>query len=249
VKEPRRVAIMGATSAIAEACARAFAMEGARLFLGGRRAEALAIMASDLKVRGAASVATWAGDLADLMAHPALLEAMQRELGSPEIVLLAWGTLTDQPRAEVEPAYAARELVTNFTAPVALLLGLAPLMPERAGAVIACITSVAGDRGRQSNLVYGAAKGGLQRFLEGLRHRLHPRGIAVLDIRPGFVKTPMTAHLPQGGPLWSTPESIAADILHAIERRRSVLYTPRFWRWVMLVVRALPRPLFHRTSL
>lgn len=246
---PRRVAIFGATSAIAEACARRLAMAGDRLLLAARRAEALESMARDLKVRGAASVATWAGDLADPEAHPALLEALRRELGGIDIVLLAWGTLTDQARAEAEPAYAAKELAGNFTAPAALLLGVLPLVPTRAGAVIACISSVAGERGRRSNFVYGAAKGGLQRFLEGLRHRLHPEGITVLDIRPGFVRTPMTAHLPQEGPLWATPERVAADILRGIEKHRAVIYAPWFWRWIMLVVRGLPRPLFHRTQL
>jgi NAD(P)-dependent dehydrogenase (short-subunit alcohol dehydrogenase family) len=168
-------------------------------------------------------------------------------LGAPDIALLAWGTLTDQARAEAEPAYAARELATNFTGPAILLLGLVERMPS--GGVIACITSVAGDRGRQSNFVYGSAKGGLQRFLEGLRHRLHGRGVTMLDIRPGFVATRMTAHLPQEGPLWATPERVARDIVHAARRRQAVLYTPWFWRWIMLALRSTPRILLHRTRL
>jgi short-subunit dehydrogenase len=192
-------------------------------------------------------VAVWVGDLADTGAHPALLTQLDADLGTPDAVLLAWGTLSDQQQAEAEPTYAARELMTNLTAPACLLLALAGRMP--AGGVIACITSVAGDRGRQSNFVYGAAKGGLQRLLEGLRHRLHPRDVAVLDVRPGFVATPMTSHLPQSGPLWATPERVAADIVRAIDRRQAVLYTPWFWRWIMLVVRTAPRPLLHRTRL
>lgn len=249
MSEPRKVAIFGATSAIAEACARLYALEGADLFLAGRRPEALAAMARDLEVRGAKAVAIWAGDLADPDAHPALLEALAATQGVPDIVLLAWGTLTDQARAEAEPAYAVRELAVNFTAPAALLLALAPRLAARGQGVIACISSVAGDRGRQSNFVYGSAKGGMQRLLEGLRHRLRPKNVAVLDIRPGFVDTPMTAHLAKGGPLWARPEQVAADIRRAIERRRDVLYTPWFWRWIMLAVRSVPRPLFHRTKL
>jgi short-subunit dehydrogenase len=245
VTAARKIAVLGATSAIAEACARAWAMQGASLFLAGRRADELEAMAQDLRVRGASEVAVWAGDLAECPRHADLLA----ELGTPDVVLLAWGTLTDQARAEAEPAYAARELATNFTAPAALLLAIAPRMAERGAGVIAVITSVAGDRGRQSNFVYGAAKGGLQRFLEGLRHRLHPSGVAVLDIRPGFVRTPMTAHLPRTGPLWAEPERVAADIVRAVDRRRALLYTPWFWRWILLVVRSLPRPLFHRSRL
>jgi short-subunit dehydrogenase len=244
------VAIFGATSAIAEACARGWAMQGARLFLAGRRAEALEAMARDLRVRGAAETVMWAGDLALPSAHPALLEALDAAVGEPDVVLLAWGTLTDQARAEAEPGYAAAEIATNFTAPAALLLALAPKLAARgAPVVIACITSVAGLRGRQSNFVYGSAKGGLQRFLEGLRHRLHGTKVTVLDVRPGFVVTPMTAHLPRSSPLWAEPTKVAADILRAAERHRAICYTPWFWRWIMLIVTALPRPLLHRTRL
>jgi decaprenylphospho-beta-D-erythro-pentofuranosid-2-ulose 2-reductase len=243
VTAPAKVAILGASSTIAEACARLWAARGAELFLAGRRAGSLEAIANDLKVRGAGAVTVWAGDLADTGQHAMLLDAM----GSPDVVLIAWGTLTDQARAQAEPGYAADELAVNFTAPATLLLGLAEQLAP--GAVIACITSVAGDRGRQSNFVYGSAKGGLQRFLEGLRHRLHGRGIAVLDIRPGFVATAMTAHLPQQGPLWARPEAVARDIVRAVDRRQAVLYTPWFWRWIMLAVRSTPRFLFHRTRL
>jgi decaprenylphospho-beta-D-erythro-pentofuranosid-2-ulose 2-reductase len=229
VSRERKVAIFGATSAIAEACAGAWAAQGASLFLAGRRPETLDAIARDLAVRGAKRLATWAGDLADTGRHPSLLAALAADLGAPDVALLAWGTLTDQGRAEADPAYAAAELTTNFAAPAALLLALAG-RAAAPGGVIACVTSVAGDRGRQSNAAYGAAKGGLQRLLEGLRHRLHGRGIAVLDVRPGFVATPMTDHLPREGPLWSTPEAVARDVLRAVERRRAVLYTPWFWR-------------------
>jgi short-subunit dehydrogenase len=246
---PIGVAVLGATSAIAEASARLWAMQGARLFLAGRNDGRLAAIAQDLRVRGAAEVAVWSGDLTDISAHAGLVGALEDALGAPDVVLLAWGTLTDQARAEADPAYAAREIGGNFTAPVALILALGPSMLARGRGVIACITSVAGERGRASNFVYGAAKGGLQRFLEGYRHRLHGRGVAVLDIRPGFVSTPMTEHLAQAGPLWATPAQVAADIVRAVERRHAVLHTPWFWRWIMLVVRSLPRFLLHRTRL
>ncbi len=249
MEQPERIAIFGATSAIAEACARAWAMRGAHLFLAGRRADVLNGMAQDLSVRGAGEVAVWAGDLVDTAGYPVLLAALAESIGTPDVALVAWGTLTDQARAEAELAYAARELKINFVAPAALLLALARPMAERRQGVIACITSVAGERGRQSNFIYGSAKGGLQRFLEGLRHRLHDAGVAVLDIRPGLVRTPMTAHLPQDGPLWAEPSRVAADILRAIGRREAVLHTPWFWRWIMLVVTSLPRPLLHRTRL
>src|SRR5262249_5174180 len=132
--------------------------------------------------------------------------------------------------------------------PSVLAAHLAARFEVQRGGALALITSVAGDRGRKSNYFYGAAKGGLQLLAEGLRHRLHPAGVQVLDIRPGFVMTRMTDHLPRGGLLWAEPDRVAADIERALSRRRAVLYTPWFWRGILAIVRALPRPLFHRTS-
>jgi short-subunit dehydrogenase len=121
-------------------------------------------------------------------------------------------------------------------------------MQAQGSGTIAVVTSVAGDRGRQSNYVYGAAKGGVSRFLEGLRHRLHQAGVKVIDIKPGFVDTPMTAAF-RKGPLWVGPEQVAKDIERALDRNRADVYTPWFWRWIMLAVRALPNALMHRTKL
>jgi decaprenylphospho-beta-D-erythro-pentofuranosid-2-ulose 2-reductase len=246
---PPRIVIFGATSAIAEAVARCYAAEGGEFFLAARDGARLDRVAADLEARGAAAVAVATADLADPNAHDELVAAARAALAEPDAVLLAWGTLTDQAEAEGAPDYVVTELTTNFTAPAALALRVAAwLEPQRRG-VVAVISSVAGDRGRQSNFVYGSAKGGLQRFLEGLRHRLHRHGVAVLDVRPGFVATPMTAHLDRSGPLWASPERIAADIVRAIARRRAVLYTPWFWRWIMLIIRCVPRAVFHRTRL
>jgi decaprenylphospho-beta-D-erythro-pentofuranosid-2-ulose 2-reductase len=249
ITPPHRIAIFGATSAIAAALARRYAAAGAELFLVARRADDLERLAADLRVRGAAAVTVATADLADSASHAALMERAAQDLPAPDAVVLAWGTLTDQARAEEDPAYALDEFRTNFDAPAALLLRVARWLEPRGQGAIAVITSVAGDRGRQSNFVYGAAKGGLQRFVEGLRHRLAPRGIAVVDVRPGFVATPMTAHLDRKGPLWATPERVAADVEVAIARGRAVLYTPWFWRWIMTIVTGLPRPVFHRTKL
>ena len=243
------VVVFGATSAIAEACARIWAGRGARLHLVGRDAAKLEAIAADLTVRGAGEVRILAMDLAQAAEFGPALARIVDAFGPPDVALIAWGTLTDQARAEGDPAYLVQELGNNFVAPAALLAGLARIMAERGSGVLACITSVAGLRGRASNFVYGSAKGGLQRFLEGLRHRLHGTGVAVLDIRPGFVKTAMTAHLPQGGPLWAESAQVASDILRAIDRKKAVLYTPWFWRFVMLVIRSLPQAVIHRTKL
>ena len=153
-----------------------------------------------------------------------------------------------QDRMETDAGLAADILAVNFTSPAILLNELAQRFQMQGDGALAAITSVAGDRGRKSNYIYGAAKGGLQRFVEGLRHRLAGHGVAVVDIRPGFVTTKMTAHLPRGGPLWASPERVAADIIRAIGKGRAVCYTPGFWRLIMLVIRYLPRVVFHRTS-
>ena len=145
---------------------------------------------------------------------------------------------------------AAREALTvNFVSPALLCAALAPRFEAQKSGMIAVITSVAGDRGRKSNYFYGAAKGGLQRYLEGLRHRLYHAGVAVLDIRPGFVESKMTAGIVQGIPFRATPDKVAADILTAIRKRWSVLYTPRYWRLIMLIIRHIPKAIFHRSSL
>jgi decaprenylphospho-beta-D-erythro-pentofuranosid-2-ulose 2-reductase len=253
------VAIFGATSAIAEQVARRYARDGARLFLAGRDGARLDAIANDLRIRGARSVTVGTADLDDPAGAGALLDAASDALGPIDVALVAFGVLGDQAASEADPERARAELSTNLVSPACLLLGLACRLeraraatarpaPELRG-VIAVITSVAGDRGRRTNYVYGAAKAGLSTFLDGLRHRLHDRGIAVVDIRPGFVATPMTAHLPKGGPLWARPERVAADVQRAIARRRAVVYTPWFWRWIMLVIRLLPRPLFHRLQI
>jgi hypothetical protein len=240
------VAIFGAGSAIAEQVARLLASRGARLVLVARDPDRLERIAADLRLRGAAAVDTLVADLDDPATLGPLLAAVEARLGSPELALVAFGTLGDQAAIARDPDATRRALTTNFLSPACLLTALAGRMEAAGRGTLAVVTSVAGDRGRASNYVYGAAKGGLSTFLEGLRHRLAPSGVTVLDIRPGLVDTPMTAGMPKVGPLWATPERVARDIERAIRARRSVLYTPWFWRWIMLGVRAVPEPLFHR---
>jgi short-subunit dehydrogenase len=231
------VAVFGATSAIAEQVARRFAARGARLFLVARDPARLERIAADLAIRGAASVHTHAADFDDAAALGPMLEAMGRSVGVPEIALVAFGTLGNQTVIARDVDAVGRVLTTNFVSPARLITA------------VAVLTSVAGERGRASNYVYGAAKAGLSTFLQGLRHRLAGSGVQVLDIRPGPVDTPMTRELGLRGPLLASAERVAADIERAIDRRRSLLYTPWFWRWIMLVIRALPEPIFHRLRL
>ena len=245
----KTVALFGATSDIAAAVARRYAAEGCRLVLIGRDETALAASAADLGVRSAAPVATELGDFARLDDIPQLVAAVWERFGGLDIALIAYGSLPDQARCEQDAEAATAAMTLNFISPALLAGALANRFAAQGHGVIAVISSVAGDRGRRSNYVYGAAKGGLQRYLEGLRHRLAATGVAVLDIRPGFVSTKMTAHLNGSGPLWATPDAVAGDIVGAIKARRAVLYTPWFWRLIMLLIRALPRAIMHRTSI
>lgn len=194
-------------------------------------------------MRGAKSVATYAIDFDDVAAFGPMLDAC----GTPVRALIAYGTLPVQADVERDPQAAAKSLHTNFNSPAILLNGLAERLQP--GAAIAVITSVAGERGRQSNYVYGAAKGGLSRFVEGLRHRLAPQNIRVIDVRPGFVDTPMTDGIEKGGPLWAKPERVARDIERALEKRNGAIHTPWFWGVIMAIITRVPARIFHKTKL
>jgi short-subunit dehydrogenase len=244
----RRVVIFGATSAIAEATARLFAAAGDGLFLVGRSPEKLHAIANDLKVRGASAVAVRVADLNDLESHGAIVAEAEGTLGGLDTALVAHGTLPDQKACEASFELATQEFLTNALSAMSLATIVANRFEQQGSGAIAVITSVAGDRGRKSNYVYGAAKGAVSIFLEGLRHRLHGKGVSVTTIKPGFVDTPMTAHFPKG-PLWASPTRVAHDSFKAICRGKSVVYSPWFWRWIMLVIRHVPGPIFNRTNL
>ena len=240
------MAIFGATSDIAAAVARRVAEDGWRLVLVGRFPAAVA---ADCSVRGATAVHTVTADFADIASLQEVADRACMQWDRLDVALVAYGTLPDQAATETDASAAVHGMMTNYVGQVILCNGVALNMARHGRGTIAVITSVAGLRGRKSNHLYGSAKGGLQRFLQGLRHRLFGSGVRVLDIRPGFVSTKMNAHLAQAGPLWATPDQVAADIIWAIRRNRSVLYTPWFWRPILGVVRLLPLPIFHRTRL
>lgn len=244
-----KAVLFGATSAMAQATGRLLAARGAELFLVGRDESKLRAVMDDLTVRGASRVDATVADLDDVSRFPALLDEAAQVLGGRiDLVLVAQGVLGDQRAVEAHPATGAALLHTNFVAPAVLLQEAANrLAGQRSGALVA-ISSVAGDRGRQSNYFYGAAKGGLSTFLAGLRNRLAPANVQVLTVKPGFVDSPMTAHLPKNA-LFAPPEKVAEAILRGVERRRDVIYVPGFWRLVMLVIRAIPERVFKRLKL
>lgn len=244
----QKILIIGATSAIAEATARRWAARGDALFLVARDAKRLDTIAADLRVRGAASVAGQGMDATDLGAHAAMLDAALAELGGLDVALIAHGTLPEQKACEASVEQTLAAIAVNGTSVVALATRIGNVLEQRKGGVLAVIGSVAGDRGRQSNYVYGTAKGMVDIFMQGLRHRLAKSGAQALTIKPGFVDTPMTSNFPKGA-LWAQPDDIARGIVAAVDARRDVAYLPGFWRLIMLVIRHIPEKIFKKTSL
>jgi short-subunit dehydrogenase len=243
----RKVLIVGATSAIAEAVARLLAARGDFLYLVGRRAEMLEAIAADLRVRGAARVQTETLDINTIEHHAALLDHAAAALGGLDTVLVAHGTLSDQAACQQSVALTFQELHTNALSVIALLTLVANRFESQRAGTIAVISSVAGDRGRQSNYVYGTAKAAVSSFLSGLRQRLHKAGVRVLTIKPGFVDTPMTRDFAKNL-LWAKPERVASDIVRAMEKGKDVVYTPGFWRPVMWIIKSIPERIFKSLS-
>ncbi|MEP6687274.1 MAG: SDR family oxidoreductase [Gemmatimonadales bacterium] len=245
---PVRVLVVGATSAIAAETARIYAARGARLFLAARHPDRLAAVAADLRVRGAGAVETAVLDATDHRRCEEVIEAAWVAFGGLDVALIAHGVLPDQARCQTSVTEALRSIDVNFGSVVALLTPLANRFEAARAGCIAVISSVAGDRGRQSNYVYGAAKGGLDRYLQGLRNRLHHAGVSVVTLKPGFVDTPMTAALPKN-PLFASPRRVGRSIHRAVEARRNVVYIPWFWRPIMCLIGALPEAVFKRLRL
>ena len=239
------VLIIGSASAIARATARLYAERHCNLFLVARDSARLEEQLQDLSTRGAASVASHCLDLLEHDKHGAAIQAAVEHLGSIDIALICHGKLPDQDLAEGDFAAAMQALDVNGLSVVSLLTCLAQTMKDQGNGTLAVVTSVAGDRGRQPNFVYGAAKAMVSTYLQGLRGKLLPHGVHVVDIRPGLVDSPMTAKFEKGA-LWSTPELVANKIVRAIDAKRHTVYVPSYWRIIMAIVCSIPDFVFKR---
>ncbi|MCW8983192.1 MAG: SDR family oxidoreductase [Gammaproteobacteria bacterium] len=245
----KNILIIGATSAIARATARIYAQAGGnKLFLVARNEVQLDRNGADLQVRGAASVHTETLDLNQFEQHGPLIDKVFDVMGRVDIVLIAHGTLPDQNECAADVKKTLAELNTNAISIISLLTHLANRMEQQRFGTIAVISSVAGDRGRQSNYIYGAAKGMVSVFMQGLRNRLFKSGVNVLTIKPGFVDTPMTKEFDKGL-LWVKPDAIARGIIKAINKRKGEVYLPGFWALIMFIIRSIPEMIFKRLSL
>ena len=244
----KRIVIIGATSAIAEHCARLWAQgNGADLVLVGRDRERTERVAADLRVRGPQShVEVVTSDFLDA-------EGIERTAGAVwgggvDLVLIAHGSLPDQDECERDLAACRAAIEVNALSPVLFAEAFARRMAAQRRGTLAIIGSVAGDRGRKSNYVYGAAKGLVDRYLQGLRHRLANTGVKVAIIKPGPTDTPMTAHLKGSGKL-APVEDVARDIVSALDRGQEVIYVPGKWRVIMLIIRNLPGFIFNKMNI
>lgn len=243
-----KILVLGATSAIAHETMRCFARDGAEFFLVARHTDKLAAIEKDLLAQGAKRVLTAIADLNDVSGHADLLNHAHEALNGVDALFMAYGTLGDQAASQASVEVTLQELHTNALSSIAFLTIAANYFERQRRGVIAVITSVAGDRGRASNAIYGTAMAAKSTFLSGLRNRLAKSGVHVLTIKPGQVDTPMTAHM-RKGVIWAQPADVGKDIYKAMKNRRDVLYTPWFWRWIMVIIRLLPEPIFKKLNL
>jgi short-subunit dehydrogenase len=247
----KRVVIVGATSRIAECCARRWASMGAKLFLVARDQDRLQKLKTDLGVR-CGHPEFLGGSLFDALdfgSYPRLVQSADEFLGGIDVVLIAHGTLPEQPACEQDLDLTRRALEVNGLSAVLLAEAFAMRMAPARNGTIAVIGSVAGDRGRRSNYVYGAAKALIHRYLEGMRHRLAPYGLQIVTIKPGPTDTPMTTNYKQPGVRLADPAQVADLIVDGIDRGRTTIYAPALWRWIMLVIRHIPERIFLRMKL
>jgi short-subunit dehydrogenase len=243
-----KILIIGATSAIAHETAKCFAKDGAELFLVARSPEKLEAVQNDLNVRGAKRAESYVLDVSQLDQHAAMIQSAIETLGELDMVLIAHGTLDKSRVTRENVDKALEEFQVNCTSVISLLILLANYFEPRKRGCIAVISSVAGDRGRKANYLYGAAKAAVTVFLGGLRGRLAKSGVSVITIKPGFVDTPMTASM-RKGLLFASPRKVGEGIYHAMLKGKEVVYLPWFWRPIMLIVKSIPEPIFKKLSI
>jgi len=246
---PETWLVLGASSAIARAFARAAAQDGADILLAGRDRADLDMTAADIAIRTGRRVQVMDFDATDLAGHAVLIEAAREAAdGGTLNLFLAFGLMPNQSDIDRDPALALRAITVNYIGAVNLLQVAAPIFEAQRRGRIVALGSVAGDRGRLKNYVYGSAKAGLSVYLQGLRARLYRSGVTVTTVKPGFVDTAMTFGLP-GLFLVASPESVARACLKAAKAGREELYVPFFWWGIMTIIRNIPERLFKRLNI
>jgi len=238
--------ILGGTSDISIALAKDLLVQGYSILLAGRNTEALNSIAADLEIRFDGSVSAIGFDATDYLSHRTFIEGLP---SMPELTIAVFGYLGDQEKAQSDWQECERILDTNYKGAVSILNIVATTYEDQQWGTIVGISSVAGERGRQSNYFYGSAKAGFTAYLSGLRNRLFKSGVHVLTVKPGFVDTKMTANMDLQGPLTATPERVSKSIIKAINKKKSTIYTLSIWRFIMYIIKTIPEFIFKRLKL
>lgn len=244
-----RAVILGATKGMGRALARRMAERGDRLVLLGRNLDELETSAADLEARspGGHRPAVAHCDLEDPGTFGSALDGAQEHLGRMDTVILTAAVFAPQDDLEKDPAALARLLTVNYSHTIFFLEEARRRLLAQGGGTLCAFSSVAGDRGRKPVILYGSTKAGLSHYLEGLDHKFRARGLKVVCVKPGFVRTGMTAGLPEP-PFAGDPDQVARDVLDAMDRGTPVVYSPKMWRWIMHVIRRLPRFVMRRVG-
>jgi short-subunit dehydrogenase len=240
------VLILGAASDMAVAIARQLAVEGYSLTLAGRNTVQLSVIEGDIRIRHKASVTSVSFDALDFQSHQAFYDALPEK---PDVVICVFGLLGDQAEAEGDWIRCLAILNSNYTGAVSILNTVANDFQRRKRGVIVGISSVAGERGRQSNYFYGSAKAGFTAYLSGLRNRLYQHGVHVITVKPGFVKTKMIENLTTPALLTASAKKVGAAVSRAIVRKKNTIYVLGIWGLIMMVIRFIPEGIFKRLKL
>lgn len=240
------VLILGAGSDMAIAIAREFARQKYNVQLAARNVASLTALQQDLKIRHEVAASCHAFDATDFSSHQGFYEALPVK---PDVTICVFGYLGDQEKGQTDWAEAARIIHTNYTGAVSILNVVATDYAARKQGVIVGISSVAGERGRQSNYIYGSAKAGFTAYLSGLRNRLFHAGVHVMSVQPGFVYTRMTENLTLPPLLTAQPQDVAVAVYKGVLSRKNVLYVKWFWRYIMLIIKMIPEGIFKKLKL
>lgn len=243
---PKHLLVLGASSDIAAACARKFAERGFSVTLAARNVDSVTPLATDINIRYGVDTDVVHFDAEEIAAHLAFFDGLERE---PDVVIYAAGYLGEQKRSESDTAELERVITVNFTGAASILSIVANAFEKRGSGSIIGISSVAGDRGRQSIYIYGSAKAGFSTFLAGMRHRFAGTGVHVMTVKPGFVATKMTADLDLPKPLTATPEAVANAVYKGFERKSRTIYVKPIFRLIMWIIREVPEFIFVKTKL
>lgn len=235
----KNIIIFGANSGMAEALARELAKPDTHLVLVGRNLENLETLKSDLTTISSSSAEIYQLDFLQYELFEESLEKFFKKLKVVDLIVIAHGFLGDQTQSENDSLHLNKILQTNFNSPLLLSMISAKYLEMQKSGHLLVFSSVAGDRGRRSNYSYGACKAGLSTFLEGLSYRLRPNGVFLTIVKPGFVDTAMTAHLKKNF-LFANPQQVAKQIVKRLKNKDLIIYTPSFWRWIMMMIKLIP---------